>query len=119
MSNQSPTAATVFDSMDNKTRRAIVSLNNKLLTLQIEIEKKLSDFAPGESEQLLNKQKQLLMLADEVKRALQSMDHVVQLALFAENPEGDVFDQYQEELDIFREMILLSAKQMDKMGTKK
>lgn len=119
MSNKRITTATVFDSVDSKTRRAIVSLNQKLLILQTEIEQKLSDLTPGESEQLLNKQKQLLLLAEEVKRALQSMEHVVQLALFGENLEAEVFDQYQEELDMFREMILLSAKQMEKMGTKK
>ena len=105
---------TVLESIDTTTRTAIISLNENLKNLLLEINRKLSNLDSIESVQ---QKRQLSILAEEIQQALQSMDNVVNVAVSDNITQSEFLQQHAEELEKFREVILTNTEKL--VGIKK
>lgn len=103
---------TVLDSIDTTTRSAVVSLDQQLKQLLVDIDLKLSTLEGCEDLKIQQQKKQLLILAEEIQQALQSMDSVVNIAVSDDITPSDFLQQHFEELEKFREVILSNTEQL-------
>ena len=81
MSSKQHIPPTVFDSIDDLTRDAILHLNKKLIELKKEITIKLELLGEDGDEKSKPQKKQLLVLDGEIERALRSIDKVVNMVV--------------------------------------
>lgn len=118
MSNKQNKSPTVFEAIDHEMREAIVKLNQKLIHLQTEITAKIAALKSSEDPQHSIQKKQLSILENEVKRALISIDEVVNMAVSKELTHGEFLKLHHDELEKFREMVATNTDKITKINEK-
>ncbi len=103
---------TVFDAVDNDMRSAIIKLNQKLIDLRAEITAKLNALENANEDK---QKKQLFMLAEEVERALKSIDDVVNMAVSNDN---EFLKLHHDDLERFRKMVTTNTEKIAKINEK-
>jgi hypothetical protein len=107
-----PKASKLIDVVDDDTREGIMRLSQKLKGLQAEITTKL-DFLK-ESE--LDQKAQLTILAEEIDKALLSINVLVRTEIADGISPEEFLEMNQVELDKFREMVKSNSDQLNKLG---
>lgn len=115
MISKDSTSQTVFEAVDSDMRSAIIKLNKKLRDLQGEIAAKLIALESSTDTQGDAPKKQLFILAQEVERALQSIDDVVNVAV---SNDSEFLKLHHEDLEKFRKMITTNTEKIAKLNEK-
>jgi hypothetical protein len=105
----------LIDVVDSETRNGLMRLNQKLSGLQAEISSKL-DFLSATDPEAEAKKQQLLLLADEIGKALQSITSVMRSEISSDLTTEQFLEMNQEELDKFREVVKNNSDQLTKMA---
>lgn len=101
---------------DADIRTAILQLNQKLKSLQLELKIKLATFDKFSEEAVSHPQKQqLTALADEVNRALKSLESVVHIATIEKMSPHEFKQRYQDELHHLREIAAANVETIEKI----
>jgi len=118
MSGKQSTYSTVFDRVDKDTRAAIVVLNQKLIDLQSEIAAKLSALETVEGAESDSQKKHLILLENEVERALKSIKEVVNMVVSDELTPKQFLELHQDDLEKFREMVSQNTDKIAEINDK-
>ncbi len=104
----------LIDVVDAETRNGLMRLNQKLKGLQAEISSKL-DFINDNTPENQAKKVQLMLLSDEIDKALQSITMVIRTEIARDVSTEQFLELNQDELDKFREMVKQNSDQLGKM----
>lgn len=116
MSILQSTGSTVIKTIDGDTGSAVIALNQKLKSLQMEIKSKLATLADNAA--ACNQKKSLLILSDEVARALESINKVVSIVDSDDQLRHDFLEHHHDELEKFREMVITNTEMIANIKTK-
>jgi hypothetical protein len=110
--------STVFDRVDSETRTAIIQLNQKLIDLQSEITSKLKVLETAQDAEHATQKQHLTLLANEIERALKSIDEVVNMVVSEELTHSEFLKVHHDDLEKFREMVSMNANKIAKINEK-
>lgn len=100
---------TFIETVDNDTRNNILRLDQKLKGLQAEISAKIDAMASLTDAASSERKKQLMILSDEVKKAIQGIQRLVNLAVADEFSASEFNEMNHEKIEALREMFKESA----------
>lgn len=100
---------TFLDTVDTATHDSIVRLNQKLKGLQAEINAKIDVLASVTDANSLERKKQLLVLADEVKKALDTIHNLVNLVIEDDLSPSQFNELNQKNIESLKEIFQDSA----------
>jgi hypothetical protein len=118
MSDKQTMSSTVLDTVDNSTRDAVIRLNQKLINLEIEITAKLALLEGSHDKEHETQKKNLLILKNEVERALKSIDDLVNMVVSDQLTDSEFLALHHDELENFREMVTTNADKIAKINEK-
>ena len=104
----------LIDAVDAEPRNRLTRLHQKLKVLQAEISSKL-DFINDNTPENQAKKVQLMLLSDEIDKALQSITMVIRTEIARDVSTEQFLERNQDELDRFREMVKQNSDQLGKM----
>ncbi len=110
--------STVFDRVDTETRAAIIQLNQKLVDLKSEIALKLKALETAQDAEHVTQKQHLTLLANEIERALESIDEVVNMVVSEELTHSEFIKLHHDDLEKFREMVSMNADKIAKINEK-
>ncbi|ASQ45060.1 hypothetical protein [Legionella clemsonensis] len=100
---------TFLEAVDNDTRANILRLDQKLKGLQAEISAKIDAMGLSTDEASNERKKQLITLFDEVKKAIEGIQRLVNLAVADEFSVSEFNEINHDKIEALREMFKESA----------